>query len=121
MSRHLAVDGVLIVEPWFTPPDWVQGHIHVLDAQADGLRVVRMSHSGLEGNVAVMDMHHLVGTSSGVDHFTEVHRMTLFTFEEYEAAFRSAGLSFVLDRPGPFGRGALIGLPNQGSSVVPST
>ena len=111
MARHVAPGGVLIVEPWFSPDEWMPGTIHVLDDEVDGTRVVRMTHSGIDGNVAVMEMHHLVGTPSGIEHLVDTHRMTLFTEREYEAAFRSAGLSYHLDRPGPFGRGALIGHP----------
>jgi SAM-dependent methyltransferase len=109
MGRHVAPGGVLVVEPWFTPEQWDPGHVHVLDHEAEGTRLIRMTHSGIDGNVAVRDMHYLVGTRSGVEHLAESHRMTLFSLEDYEAAFRAAGLSCELDQPGPFGRGALIG------------
>lgn len=111
MARHLNPDGVLIVEPWFTPRQWLVGHLHVLDAQSAGTRVVRVTHSGIEGNVAVMDMHYVIGDADGVEHRREVHRMTLFTDEEYEAAFLRAGLDLERNAQGPFGRGALIGQP----------
>ena len=111
MARHVAPGGVLIVEPWFSPDEWLPGTIHLVDHEAGGTRVVRMTHSGIDGNVAVMEMHHLVGTAAGVEHLVDTHRLTLFTEHEYGAAFRSAGLTFDLDRPGPFGRGALIGQP----------
>lgn len=109
MARHVALGGVLIVEPWFTPDEWLPGHIHVLDHEADGVRLIRMTHSGIDGNVATMEMHHLVGTSTGIEHLVDTHRMTLFTLDDYEAALRGAGLTYELDQPGPFGRGALIG------------
>jgi SAM-dependent methyltransferase len=115
MGRHVAPGGVLIVEPWFTPDEWIEGHVGVLDHEADGTRVVRMGTSARDGNVAVMEMHHLIGTAAGTEHVVEAHRLTLFTFGEYEAAFRNAGLSYELERPGPFGRGALIGRP-EGST-----
>ncbi|MEY2423898.1 MAG: dTDP-3-amino-3,4,6-trideoxy-alpha-D-glucopyranose N,N-dimethyltransferase [Acidimicrobiaceae bacterium] len=113
MARHVSPGGVLVIEPWFTPDEWLPGHLHVLDHEADGVRLIRMSHSGIDGNVATMEMHHLVGTASGVEHLVDTHRMTLFTLDEYEAGFRRAGLSYELDHPGPFGRGALIGLPDS--------
>lgn len=113
MAHHVAPGGILIVEPWFTPDGWLPGLIHVLDHEADGVRLIRMSHSGIDGNVAVMEMHHLLGTSSGVEHIVDTHRMTLFTLDDYEAAFLGAGLTYELDQPGPFGRGALIGRPTS--------
>ena len=84
----------------------------MVDHEADGTRVVRMTHASVEGNVSVMEMHHLVGTPSGIRHLVDTHRLTLFTAAEYEAAFRAAGLGCDIDRPGPFGRGALIGQRN---------
>jgi SAM-dependent methyltransferase len=109
MARHMAPDGVLIVEPWFSPEEWRPGTVQVIDHEADGTRVVRMTHTSVEGNVSVMEMHHLVGTPSGIEHLVDTHRLTLFTTAEYAAAFRAAGLGCDIDRPGPFGRGALIG------------
>lgn len=109
MARHLGDGGVVIIEPWFTPDQWTPGHIQVIDEAADGLHVVRMGHSGRDGDTAVLTMHHLVGTPVTIDHFVETHRLRLYTLDEYEAAFRAAGLTFAVDQPGPAGRGALIG------------
>jgi ubiquinone/menaquinone biosynthesis C-methylase UbiE len=110
MARRVAPGGVLVVEPWFTLDQWNPGHVKVLDHEAGGTHLVRMTQSGLDGNVSVMAMHHLVGTQSGIEYLVEHHRLTLFTYDEYEAAFRAAGLSYELDQPGPFGRGALVGM-----------
>ena len=109
MARHVAGDGMLVVEPWFTPDEWIPGHIHVLDHERDGTRLIRMSHSGVDGDVAVLSMHYLIGDGQGVEHRLEDHRLKLFTDAAYRAAFASAGLDVELDRPGPFGRGAYIG------------
>ena len=111
MARHLEPAGLLIVEPWFTPDEWHPGRVQVLDHEVDGVRVVRMTASGVDGETAVMAMHHLVSRGTEIEHRSEVHRMTLFTMADYERAFQAAGLSFEVDRPGPFGRGALIGSP----------
>lgn len=110
MTRHLNPGGLLVVEPWFTPDQWVPGRFDVLDHEADGTRLVRMTRSGVDGNVALMDMHYLIADQNGIEHRQESHRMTLFTFVEYEAAFRGAGLTYEMEQPGPFGRGALFGL-----------
>ncbi len=109
MARHICPGGVLIVEPWFTAEQWISGAYQVIEREADDLRVIRMSRSSVDDGVAVMEMHHLVGTHTAIEHFVEIHRMTLFGFDEYETAFRRAGLGYELVQPGPFGRGALIG------------
>jgi SAM-dependent methyltransferase len=109
MARHLAPGGVLVVEPWFTPDQWLVGHIHVLDNERDGQRLLRMTHSTLDGNRSIMEFHYLVGGADGIEHRTETHAMTLFTDDEYRAAFRAAGLDVEVDEVGPDGRGAYIG------------
>ena len=113
MARHVAPGGVLIVEPWFTPDQWLPSHVQVLDHEASGTRVVRVSNSHVEGNVSVLELHHVVCVGSDIEHVAETHRLTLFTHTEYEAAFRAAGMSYELELPGPFGRGAMIGRPRE--------
>jgi ubiquinone/menaquinone biosynthesis C-methylase UbiE len=110
MARHLNPGGVLIVEPWLRPEQWVAGHVQVLDQEADGIRLVRMTTSRTDGSQSFLDMHYLVGSSSGIEHLTETHRLTLFSLAEYESAFVASHLTFEFDQEGPIGRGALIGL-----------
>jgi SAM-dependent methyltransferase len=112
MARHLNPGGVLIVEPWLRPDQWVAGHVQVLDQEADGIRLVRMTMSRAEGSQSVLDMHYLVGSPSGIEHLVETHRMTLFSLAEYESAFLASDLMFEFDEDGPIGRGALIGRPS---------
>ena len=110
MARHLKTGGVLIVEPWLRPDQWVAGHVHVIDQEADGVRLVRMTTSRVEACQSILDMHYLVASPSGIEHLAETHRMTLFTLSEYESAFLASNLTFEFDQDGPTGRGALIGL-----------
>lgn len=110
MARHLNPGGVLIVEPWLRPDQWIAGHVHVLDQEADGVRLLRMTMSRIDGSQSILDMQYLVATSAGIQHLVETHRMTLFTLSEYESAFLASNLTFEFDQEGPIGRGALIGL-----------
>jgi dTDP-3-amino-3,4,6-trideoxy-alpha-D-glucopyranose N,N-dimethyltransferase/N-dimethyltransferase len=110
MARHLKPGGVLIVEPWLRPDQWVAGHVQVLDQETDGIRLVRMTASWVDGARSILDMHYLVGSASGIEHLVETHCLTLFSLAEYEAAFLAARLTFEFDEDGPMGRGALIGL-----------
>jgi dTDP-3-amino-3,6-dideoxy-alpha-D-glucopyranose N,N-dimethyltransferase/dTDP-3-amino-3,4,6-trideoxy-alpha-D-glucopyranose N,N-dimethyltransferase/N-methyltransferase len=110
MARHLAPGGLLVVEPWFSVEQWNEGHVHVLDQERDGTRLLRMTHSRLDGTTSILDTHYLVADADGVRHWAELHRMTLFSRAEYESAFRAAGLTVELDEPGPFGRGAYLGV-----------
>jgi hypothetical protein len=82
MARHLNPGGVLIVEPWLRPDQWVAGHVQVLDQEADEIRLVRMTMSWFDGSQSILDMHYLVGSPSGIEHLLETHRLTLFSLAE---------------------------------------
>jgi SAM-dependent methyltransferase len=109
MARHLNPGGVLVVEPWLRPDQWVAGHMQVSNQEADGLHLVRMTTSRVDESQCILEMHYLVGSPSGIEHLIETHRLTLFSLAEYESAFLSSDLTFEFDLDGPTGRGALIG------------
>lgn len=110
MARHLAPGGLLLIEPWFSMETYWRGTItanHVDDAD---LKIAWMYVSEERDRVSVLDIHYLVGTTSGVERFNEVHEMGLFSIEEYAAAIRDAGLMAEYDAHGFFGRGLHIGI-----------
>lgn len=63
----------------------------------------------IEGKVSVSDIKYLVGTTKGIEYFTERHEMGLFTHEEYQDAFHRACLDVKYDSKGLFGRGMYMG------------
>jgi dTDP-3-amino-3,4,6-trideoxy-alpha-D-glucopyranose N,N-dimethyltransferase len=101
MARHLHDGGVLIVDGWVRPDQWREvDSAHVDVAEGDAVKVVRMSRSHRRGMVTVLEMHHLIATEDGIEHVVDHHELTLFAPEEYEAAFRQAGLAVaVVDSP----------------------
>lgn len=110
MARHLEPGGTLVVEPWWFPETFIEGYVSAHVVREGDRTVSRVSHSVLDGRETVMEVHFVVADSGiGVRHFTDVHRITLFTKEEYEAAFRSAGLEVGFLEGGPSGRGLLVG------------
>jgi dTDP-3-amino-3,4,6-trideoxy-alpha-D-glucopyranose N,N-dimethyltransferase len=113
LTAHLHPGGVLIVEPWLFPDAYDVGHIGNDFTKTGERAIFRMSHSGLDGNVSVLRMSYLVGTADGVIHFTDEHRLRLWTRAEYEAAFRNAGCTVEYSTPG-FGRGLFIGIRRPG-------
>lgn len=110
MARHLEPRGVLIIEPWFFPQAFIQGHVGVVTAEGDGVQVVRMNTSKIVGDRSIMEFNYLVGTADGVEHFTETHDTGLFPRSSYERALEGAGLSHEFDEEGLFGRGLFIAL-----------
>jgi len=111
MARHLNPGGVLIVEPWLTPDVWMVDRPHLLSVDEPDLKIVRMTVSGREGRLAIMNFEYLIGTPAGIESFSERHEAALFTDEEYREAFTGAGLTVDHDPDGLTGRGLYIAQP----------
>lgn len=106
-ARHLTPGGVAVVEPWWSPDTFLPGYVAGNVVEVDGRTISRVSHTVRhdEGCASRMEVHYVVAEpGTGIQHFTDTHVMTLFTREQYEHAFRAAGLSveFVpYDQAGP--------------------
>jgi SAM-dependent methyltransferase len=109
LARHAAPDGLVIVEPWFSPEAWQPGHVAANFVDQDDLKVARMSLSSPLTDPLKMTFHYLVATPEGVEHFTEEHAVGMFTHQQYVAAFEAAGLEVDHDPKGLMDRGLFIG------------
>ena len=109
MAAHVTDGGVLVVEPWFAPEQWIDGHVVADSASEPGLAVARVCASHRQGRVSTLDFHYTVATPAGVDRFLERHDLGLFTRAEYDAAFRAAGRAATYVEPGLTGRGLYVG------------
>jgi SAM-dependent methyltransferase len=110
MSTHVLPGGVLIIEPWLKPETFQPGHIGAVFVDQPELKVARVNDSALKDSLSVMKFHYLVATPKGIEHFTEVHKLGLYSHEDYLAAYRRSGLEVVYDPEGPMGRGLYVGL-----------
>jgi len=110
MASHLKPGGVLLVEPWFSPDSWKTGKVHALFVDQPDLKITRMNISERKDRLSFFNFHYLVGTHEGIEHFTELHELGLFTESEYMDAFRAAGLDTLYDPVGLDGRGLYIGV-----------
>ncbi|WP_239475457.1 class I SAM-dependent methyltransferase [Streptomyces sp. CS131] len=109
-ARHLSPGGVIVIEPFWLPEDFLEGYVGTDTVESGGRTYVRVSHSVRDGGVSHMEVHYLVASAeSGVTHFSDVHRTTLFTRDEYESAFARAGceVEYVKDPLAP--RGLFVG------------
>ena len=109
MAAHTTPGGLVLVEPWFTPEAFWDGHLTANFLDEEDLKVAWMYVQRREDALSVLDIHYMVGTPDGIGEFTESHKIGLFTHEEYEAAFRDAGLEVRHDPEGLFRRGLYIG------------
>ncbi len=110
LARHAAPDGLVIVEPWFTPDAWTPRHVHAIFVDEPDLKVARISVSPELSDPLTMTFDYLVATPDGVEHLTEDHVVGMFTHEQYVDAFRRAGLAVERDPEGLMGRGLYIGV-----------
>lgn len=116
MARHLLPGGVLVIEPWWFPEQFVEGYV-AGDLARDGERTVaRISHSTLQGRATRMEVRFLVGEPSGIRTFTEIDVLTLFTRDEYEQALTDAGCRAEYHPGPPTGRGLFTGVKEREAS-----
>jgi ubiquinone/menaquinone biosynthesis C-methylase UbiE len=108
MYQHLLPGGTLLVEPWFTPEMWHPGTLHGLFIDDPDLKITRMNLSEVDGLISRMDMHYLIGTPQGVEHYVERHELGLFTQKEMMKELSSTGLQVLYDESGLTGRGLYI-------------
>ena len=126
LYRHLRPGGVALVEPFIYLSDYRVGHVGVDQVEADGAKIVRMSHIATDDPVPLtaattisLDFHYLIGRAEGVTHEQEIHRMVMATREDYQQALSSVGFNVSYDEQGLMGRGLFI-CKRNGTARQPS-
>ena len=74
------------------------------------MKIARVNTSFVNGRLSYFDLHYLIGTPMGTEHFVERHELGLFTVQEMKAALEAADLELTYDAEGPAGRGLYLGL-----------
>ena len=108
-AGHLNPGGIVVVEPWWFPENFADGYVTGDVVRVDGQVIGRVSHSSRDGSVSRVSAHFTVADHAGLRHFTEDLRISLFTREQYEEAFRRAGGTVEYLDGGPSGRGLFVG------------
>jgi SAM-dependent methyltransferase len=105
---HLNEDGIIIVEPWFTPDVWIAGRIDTITTEFNNIKMCRMSFTEKQDKISILRFDYLFGSKTGIDYFSEEHKMGLFTIEELIRAFHDADLEVKYDEQGISGRGLFV-------------
>jgi SAM-dependent methyltransferase len=116
MAAHVAPGGVLLVEGWLAPDAFLDDHASAHSAIGDDTAAARVMLSRRVGNVSILDAHYVIATLDGIEHVVEEHRLGLFTFEQYRAAFERVGLRYAREE-GLTGRGLHVGVAARGSDA----
>lgn len=110
VAEHLVPGGVMVVEPWWSPEEFIDGYVTGGVVERDGRTIARVSHSERVGDATKITVHMAVADAEkGLRHFTEVGLLALFTREQYLTAFDQAGIDAEYVTGGPLGRGLYIG------------
>ncbi|MEV0899176.1 class I SAM-dependent methyltransferase [Actinoplanes sp. NPDC049802] len=96
MAAHLNPGGVLVVEPWWFPDNFIDGHVGGHTMHEDGRVVSRVTHSREVDGRTRHEVRFTVADGNGIRDFSEVLMQTLFTREQYADAFRGAGCTVEL-------------------------
>ena len=109
LARHVAPDGLLLVEPLWEPEAHREGELKLNVVDKPDLKIAWVYANERVGDLAHWENHFLVATPDGVESFVEVNEAGLFTDAQYRHAFDLAGLPVVeWDPKGPCGRGLYV-------------
>ncbi|WP_182914231.1 bifunctional 2-polyprenyl-6-hydroxyphenol methylase/3-demethylubiquinol 3-O-methyltransferase UbiG [Paenibacillus sp. 1011MAR3C5] len=104
-KEHLEPDGIILIEPWFTPEDWQPGYVTVHQYESEDCKISRMSHSSTTGSISILQFDYLIGRSNGIQHVQERLELGLFSRDELTELFIREGLHVEYDEKGLIGRG----------------
>ena len=108
--RHLSDDGLVMVEPWFTPDNFEEGRVDLLTFEKDDYKICRMNDTSVDGMISKVKFYYLAGKKKeGVTYFEELHELGLYTVEEMKAAFVAANFKVDFNNEGLIGRGLYYG------------
>lgn len=107
-QQHLNPGGVILIEPWFSPSQWMSGRFDVVNYETADLKICRMYHGDQEDQLSILNFEYLVGSAQGIQHIKERHELGLFHPEEMLTVLQSTGMQVTVDPEGISGRGLYI-------------
>jgi SAM-dependent methyltransferase len=108
MAAHLRSPGLLIVEPWFTPENFWDGHLAANFQSESETKLAWMYRQYREDLMAVLDIHYLVGGEGQPEYIRERQDLGLFAPQEMEGAFADVGLEVSYRETDVWNRGLYV-------------
>jgi SAM-dependent methyltransferase len=109
MAAHLVVGGVLVLDPWWFPENFIDGYVMAEVARDESRSVARVSHSVRTGTSMCITAKYLIGNATGITEFCTRDTLSLFREDQYAEAFTMAGLSVEYLPTAATDRGLFVG------------
>ncbi|MEO0972348.1 MAG: class I SAM-dependent methyltransferase [Pseudomonadota bacterium] len=111
MASHLTPGGVLIIEPWWLPEQFIPHYVGADLFEVAGRSIARMSHTVREGPLARMEVEWIIGQAGqGLRTFSELETFYMFSREELLAALDAAGCEAEWHERWVTGRSLVVGV-----------
>jgi dTDP-3-amino-3,4,6-trideoxy-alpha-D-glucopyranose N,N-dimethyltransferase len=114
MATHLVPGGVLVLDPWWFPENFIDGYVMAEVAHEEGRSVARVSHSVRNGSSMCITAKYLVGEPAGIREFCTEDTLRLFREDQYADAFTKAGLTVEYLPAAATDRGLFVGTRSAG-------
>jgi SAM-dependent methyltransferase len=108
MKSHLTGNGLLVIEPWHTPEQFRVGRTNLLTVDEDDLKIARCCSSQVDGNLSILDLHHLICTPQGTEHFVEHLELGMFMEQDYLDFLSEGGYTVVHEKIRSNGNGVYL-------------
>lgn len=114
MAGHLVPGGVLVLDPWWFPENFIDGYVMAEMARDERRSVARVSHSVRIGSSMCITAKYLVGEPTGIREFCTEDTLRLFREDQYAAAFTQAGMTVEYLPAAATDRGLFVGARSAG-------
>lgn len=111
MARHVISGGVVVIDPWWTPHQFIDGYIAHDLVRDDSRTIARLSRASRLGLTVRSEAHYVMADDNGIEHFIHNQDLTLFTREQYLSAIEQADCAAShIAHPDFADRGLFIGI-----------
>lgn len=91
-SSHLKPGGVMIVEPFVSEEQFLEGLLHADYVKEPDLKITRMCISRRRGSIGIFDFHFLVGSNGRIKYFVDRQYLGMFNEKKVFSIMKNKGL-----------------------------